>query len=64
MINISLQDLSEQGASANEWAGIVSSVVGGKAGGKAPTAIGNGTNADKVDEAIALATEYLSKFKL
>ncbi|KAL2005015.1 hypothetical protein VTN00DRAFT_2865 [Thermoascus crustaceus] len=58
------KDLSEQGASANEWAGIVSSVVGGKAGGKAPTAIGNGTNADKVDEAIALATEYLSKFKL
>lgn len=56
--------MSEQGASANEWAGIVSSVVGGKAGGKAPTAIGNGTNVDKVEEAIALATEYLNKFKL
>jgi alanyl-tRNA synthetase len=38
--------------------------VGGKAGGKGPTSIGNGTNADKVEEAISLAADYLSKFKL
>lgn len=43
---------------------MVSSSVGGKAGGKGATSIGNGTNPDKVDEAVALATEYLSKFKL
>lgn len=55
---------SELGVSANEWANTVASAVGGKAGGKAPTAIGSGTNIDKVDDGVALATEYLEKFKL
>jgi hypothetical protein len=32
--------------------------VGGKAGGKGPTSIGNGTNTDKVEEAISLAADY------
>lgn len=59
-----MQVLSEQGASASDWAVAVSGAVGGKAGGKGPTSIGNGSNADKVDEAISLASEYLSKFKL
>ncbi|KAI2791572.1 Alanine--tRNA ligase [Penicillium oxalicum] len=58
------KDLGDKGASASEWASVVSSSVGGKAGGKGATSIGNGTNPDKVDEAVALATEYLSKFKL
>ncbi|KAI9792359.1 MAG: Alanine--tRNA ligase [Candelina submexicana] len=53
------------GASASDWSNVVSSVVGGKAGGKAPTSIGNGTNVDKVDDALALATEYIEeKLKL
>ncbi|GAB1198238.1 tRNA synthetases class II (A)-domain-containing protein [Aspergillus pseudonomiae] len=56
--------ISDQGASASEWAAIVSTAVGGKAGGKGPTSIGNGTNPDKTDEAITLASDYLSKFKL
>ncbi|OJI97717.1 hypothetical protein ASPVEDRAFT_49674 [Aspergillus versicolor CBS 583.65] len=56
--------MSEQGASASEWATAVSRAVGGKAGGKGPTSIGNGVNPDKVDDAIDLASEYLSKFKL
>ncbi|OJJ63239.1 hypothetical protein ASPSYDRAFT_1169380 [Aspergillus sydowii CBS 593.65] len=56
--------MSEQGASASEWATAVSRAVGGKAGGKGPTSIGNGINPDKVDDAIDLASEYLSKFKL
>ncbi|BCS21400.1 alanine--tRNA ligase [Aspergillus puulaauensis] len=56
--------MSEQGASASEWATAVSRAVGGKAGGKGPTSIGNGINPDKVDNAIDLASEYLSKFKL
>ncbi|OKL56902.1 Alanine--tRNA ligase [Talaromyces atroroseus] len=55
---------SELGVSPSEWASVVSGAVGGKAGGKAPTAIGNGTNVEKVDEGVALATEYLQKFKL
>ncbi|KKK23794.1 alanyl-tRNA synthetase, cytoplasmic, partial [Aspergillus ochraceoroseus] len=56
--------MSDQGASASEWASTVSRAVGGKAGGKGPTSIGNGINADKVDDAITLASEYLSRFKL
>ncbi|GES56938.1 alanyl-tRNA synthetase, cytoplasmic [Aspergillus terreus] len=55
---------TEQGASASEWATVVSGAIGGKAGGKGPTSIGNGVNPDKVDEAVELATDYLSKFKL
>ncbi|KAJ6149940.1 Translation elongation/initiation factor/Ribosomal beta-barrel [Penicillium samsonianum] len=58
------QELSDQGASASDWAAVVSGTVGGKAGGKGPTSIGNGTNADKVEEAISLAADYLNKFKL
>ncbi|KAF7593892.1 Alanine--tRNA ligase [Aspergillus hancockii] len=56
--------MSDQGASASDWAAVVSTIVGGKAGGKGPTSIGNGTNPDKTEEAIALASNYLSKFKL
>ncbi|PYH46703.1 alanine--tRNA ligase [Aspergillus saccharolyticus JOP 1030-1] len=55
---------SDQGASATEWATVVSRAVGGKAGGKGPTSVGNGMNPEKIDEAIALASDYLSKFKL
>ncbi|KAI5295412.1 Alanine--tRNA ligase [Ascosphaera acerosa] len=56
--------LSDQGASANDWAGSVAKIVGGRSGGKAPTSIGNGTATAKVDEALAAATEYLKQFKL
>ncbi|KAJ5986826.1 hypothetical protein N7451_011191 [Penicillium sp. IBT 35674x] len=58
------KELGDQGASANDWAAVVSSAVGGKAGGKGSTSIGNGVNTDKVDEAVSLASDYLSKFKL
>lgn len=47
-----------------DWSSTVSKLVGGKAGGKAPTAIGNGTNTSKVQEALTAATEYLERFKL
>ncbi|KAK2735759.1 Alanine--tRNA ligase [Myotisia sp. PD_48] len=57
-------DLAAQGATANDWASVVSGVVGGKAGGKAPVSIGNGTDVTKVDEALEEATKYLEKFKL
>ena len=56
--------MSKKGASATDWSGKISEVVGGKAGGKGATSIGNGVHSDKVNEAIDAATEYLSKFSL
>ncbi len=56
--------MSDQGASANDWARVVSGIVGGKAGGKSSTFMGNGTEIDKLDEAIRMATEYLEKFTM
>jgi len=50
--------------SSADWSSTVSSLVGGKAGGKAPVAIGNGTDVSKIDEALHAATQYLEKFKL
>ncbi|MCJ1269391.1 Alanine--tRNA ligase [Lobaria immixta] len=58
------EEASKQGASASEWAATVSSIVGGKAGGKGPTSIGNGTSAEKVDEALEAAVKYLERFHL
>ncbi|KAL8895891.1 MAG: hypothetical protein Q9192_003389 [Flavoplaca navasiana] len=58
------EEASKQGASATEWASTVSQVVGGKAGGKGATCIGNGTEPGKVDEAVETATRYLERFKL
>lgn len=59
-----MQEASKAGASANEWSATVSDIVGGKAGGKAPTSIGNGVHADKVDEALKAAEQYLQRFHL
>lgn len=59
-----MQKVSKQGASATEWANTVSSIVGGKAGGKGATSIGNGTQPGKVDEAVEAATRYLEKYTL
>lgn len=56
--------MSKKGASASDWSGVVSEIIGGKAGGKGATTIGNGIHADKVDEAVDAATNYLSKFSL
>jgi alanyl-tRNA synthetase len=44
----------------------VTNIVGGKAGGKpgAPTAIGQGTNAQKVDEGVEEATRWIEKLAL
>ncbi|ODM19890.1 Alanine--tRNA ligase [Aspergillus cristatus] len=58
------KEMSDKGASANDWSAVVSNVVGGKAGGKGSTSIGNGLNPDKIDEAVALASAYLSRFHL
>lgn len=61
---ITLQEASKKGASATEWAATISSVVGGKAGGRAPTSIGNGTNIEKVNEALEVAGKYLERLHL
>ena len=58
------QAANKQGMSASEWANAVSGVVGGAAGGKGSTSVGNGTNPEKVDEAVEAATKYLEKFHL
>jgi alanyl-tRNA synthetase len=52
------------GVSSVDWASAVTSVVGGKAGGKAPTSIGHGTNVDQIDEALKAATAYLAKLQI
>ncbi|KAH6879172.1 tRNA synthetases class II (A)-domain-containing protein [Alternaria rosae] len=54
------------GADGPKWAAAVTPIIGGKAGGKpgAPTAIGQGTNADKVDEGVAEATKFIESLKL
>jgi len=43
---------------------VLSGIVGGKAGGKSPTSMGSGTEVDRLDEAIRMATEHLNKVKL
>ncbi|KAF2808560.1 uncharacterized protein BDZ99DRAFT_446119 [Mytilinidion resinicola] len=58
------EHFSTQGASAAEWSKTVAGIIGGKAGGKGATSIGQGTNADKVDQGVEEATKYLEKFKL
>ncbi|KAA6415647.1 MAG: alanyl-tRNA synthetase [Lasallia pustulata] len=58
------EEANAAGASAADWAAAVSAVVGGKAGGKGATSIGNGTEAGRVDEAVERAREYLERFGL
>lgn len=59
-----LQEASQKGASATDWAATISNVVGGKAGGRGPTSIGNGTNIGKVNEALEVAEKYLERLHL
>jgi len=62
--NMGLQDGTKAGITSADWSSQVSQLVGGKAGGKAPVAIGTGTDQSKVNDALNAATEYLEKFKL
>ncbi|KAF8535818.1 tRNA synthetases class II (A)-domain-containing protein [Trichophaea hybrida] len=56
-------DLAKQ-TTAQDLAGAVCEVVGGKAGGKGPTTQGVGTNVDKIDEGLEVARLFLEKFQL
>ncbi|KAI1475019.1 tRNA synthetases class II (A)-domain-containing protein [Daldinia eschscholtzii] len=53
--------LTSQGVTAEKWAAAVTDVVGGKSGGKEPTRQGQGTNADKIEEAVAVAEKWLAE---
>ncbi|KXJ89596.1 alanyl-tRNA synthetase [Microdochium bolleyi] len=58
-------DLASKGVTAEKWAAAVTDVVGGKSGGKEPTRQGQGTNADKIEDAVEVARKWLDeKLKL
>ncbi|KAK8075116.1 Alanine--tRNA ligase [Apiospora hydei] len=54
-------DLSSKGVTAEHWSAAVSEVVGGKSGGKEPTRQGQGTKAEKIDEAVETARKWLEE---
>ncbi|KAI0410148.1 tRNA synthetases class II (A)-domain-containing protein [Xylaria palmicola] len=53
--------LASKGVTAEKWAGAVTEVIGGRSGGKEPTRQGQGTNPDKIDEAVAVAEKWLAE---
>ncbi|KAK4498848.1 hypothetical protein PRZ48_009358 [Zasmidium cellare] len=53
-----------KGVDAGKWSGEVAGVVGGKAGGKGATSLGQGTEGDKVEEAVEKARKYLEQLGL
>lgn len=55
------QDVAKTGASATGWATAVSSIVGGKAGGKGATSQGIGQDPTKVEEAIEVAEKFIEE---
>ncbi|KAK5112448.1 Alanine--tRNA ligase [Meristemomyces frigidus] len=57
-------EAQKKGADAIKWATEIAGVVGGKAGGKGATSLGQGTQVEKVDEAVEMARKYLAGLKL
>jgi len=53
-----------KGADAVKWSSEVAGVVGGKAGGKGATSLGQGTKVESVDEGVKVAMQYLEQLKL
>lgn len=49
-----------KGLKANEWVKEVSTIIGGKGGGKPISAQGSGENVGDIDKAINLAKEFAS----
>ncbi len=54
----------KKGADAAKWSSEVAGVVGGKAGGKGATSLGQGTLPERVDDAVEVARKYLEGLKL
>ena len=57
-------EAQKKGLDANKWANEVAGVVGGKAGGKGATSLGQGTQVEKVDEAVEKARKVLEGLSL
>ncbi|TGJ85701.1 hypothetical protein E0Z10_g3048 [Xylaria hypoxylon] len=53
--------LASKGVTAETWASAVTDIIGGKSGGKEPTRQGQGTNPDKIEEAVAVAEKWLAE---
>ena len=58
------EEAKAKGADAPAWSQEVAALVGGKAGGKGATSLGQGTQPENVDQAIEAATKYLEKLGL
>lgn len=58
------EEAKQKGADAPTWANEVAAIVGGKSGGKGATSLGQGTQAENVDQAVEAATKYLEKLGL
>ncbi|GFP56650.1 alanine-tRNA ligase [Trichoderma asperellum] len=57
--------LASQGVTAEKWAASVSDVIGGRSGGKEPSRQGQGTQPEKIEDAVETARKWLSeKLKL
>ena len=54
-------DLVAAGLKANEWAGAVAALLGGKGGGKPQTAQGSGSDMSKVSDALSLARSFINE---
>lgn len=54
--------MDDRGLNAYDWSNRVAAVMGGRAGGRGTTSVGNGTEPEKVDEALLVATKYLERF--
>ncbi|KAK1006301.1 Alanine--tRNA ligase [Friedmanniomyces endolithicus] len=57
-------EAQKKGLDAGKWADDVAGVVGGKAGGKGATSLGQGTQVEKVDEAVEVARKALAELGL
>ncbi|KAI0434934.1 tRNA synthetases class II (A)-domain-containing protein [Xylaria sp. FL1042] len=53
--------LASQGVTAEAWATAVTEVIGGKFGGREPTRQGQGTNPDKIEDAVTVAEKWLAE---
>ncbi|KAJ9625151.1 Alanine--tRNA ligase [Taxawa tesnikishii (nom. ined.)] len=58
------KEAMDKGADGPKWSSKVAEAVGGKAGGKGATSLGQGTNPDKVDEAMEIARKYLEELNI
>ncbi|KAK3675652.1 Alanine--tRNA ligase [Recurvomyces mirabilis] len=58
------EQAQKKGVDAGKWAGTVAEVVGGKAGGKGGTCLGQGTQVERVEEAVEVARRYLEELKV